>query len=81
MHLHKSPSPSAVCPRLHLCREAERMESMKHAAGEAAGGNLQQWTAMNKRNMQRANKILKSKIMRVNAEKNTRGVGIGEWCL
>ena len=58
------------------------MESMKNAPGDAAGGNLQQWTEMNRRNMNRANKIIKSKtIMMVNAEKKARGVGITEWCL
>ena len=57
------------------------MESMKHGAGKAAGGTLQDWEAMNKRNMQRAKQILKSKAMKVNAEKSTHGVGITEWCL
>ena len=57
------------------------MESMKHGAGKAAGGTLQDWEAMNKRNMQRAKQILKSKTMKVNAEKSTHGVGITEWCL
>ena len=57
------------------------MESMKHGAGDAAGGTLDDWEAMNKRNMQRAKQILKSKTMRVNADKSARGLGITEWCL
>ena len=82
-HLSPNPLLGGLSP-IALCREAERMASMKHGAGLAAGGPFKDWKAMNKRNMDKANKFLNSNRMQVNSDRLRNfqiGLPIAEWCL